>query len=125
MKFYLINFLILLLTIHFSFGQTINDQDNKSELPKLKTESLKVETDIDLYPNPAVDFLNITLKNSKLEQVQIEMYNVIGNKLDFDFDAVSSNSYKVNVKELRAGYYLIIIKDPITRYNKAYKFRKQ
>ena len=124
MKFYLINFLILFLTIQFSFGQAISDQDDKSELPKLRTESLKVETDIDLFPNPAVDFLNITLKNSKLEQVQIEMYNVIGNKLDFEFDAVSSNNYKVNVKELRAGYYLIIIKDPITRYNKAYKFRK-
>lgn len=125
MKLYLFNFLILTFVFQFSFGQDIQVQDNRSELPKLKTESLQVETDVDIYPNPASDYLNITLKNSQLKKVQIEMYNVIGNKLDFEFDKINSHSYKLNVKNLHSGYYLIIIKDPISRYNKAYKFRKQ
>lgn len=125
MKFYLINLLILTFAYQFSFGQNIPDNDNKSELPKMKTESLNIETDVDLYPNPAIEYLNITLKNSQLKKVQIEVYNVIGNKLDFEMDMVSSNSYKLNVKNFHSGYYLLIIKDPVSRFNKAYKFRKQ
>ena len=125
MKFYLINLLLLTFAFHCSFGQSLQDKENRSELPKMKTESLNIETDVDLYPNPAIDYLNITLKNSQLKKVEIEMYNVIGNKLDFEMDMVSSNSYKVNVKNLHSGYYLLIIKDPVSRYNKAYKFRKQ
>lgn len=125
MKIYLIIFFIFTFFFQFSFAQNTPIDDNRSELPKFSTESLQVETDVELYPNPAVDYINITLNNSQLKHVQIEMYNIIGNKLDFEFDVVGSNSYKLNVKELHPGYYLLIIKDPISRYNKAYKFRKQ
>jgi len=115
----------MLIFSQLIFGQNIQNNENKSELPKLNKESLQVEADVELFPNPATDFLNISLGNSRLKDVQFEMYNIIGNKLDFECDAVSSNSYKVNVKDLHQGYYLLIIKDPISRYNKAFKFRKQ
>jgi hypothetical protein len=110
--------------MQFSFCQVSSVDDNKSELPKIKKESLQMETDVELYPNPAAEFLNITLKNSQLKNVQIEMYNVIGNKIEFELDAVNSVNYKINVKELNSGYYLLIIKDQMSRYNKAFKFRK-
>lgn len=125
MKFYLITTFLILIFSQLIFGQNIQNNDNKSELPKLNKESLQVEADVELFPNPATDFLNISLGNSRLKNVQFEMYNIIGNKLDFELDAVSSNSYKVNVKDLHQGYYLLIVKDPISRYNKAFKFRKQ
>lgn len=125
MKFYLSTLLILALFVQSLFAQDITIDGSKSELPKLNKESLQVETDIELYPNPAVEFLTINLKNSKLEDVQFEVYNIIGNKLSFEMDAINSNSYKINVKEFNPGYYLLIVKDPVTRYNKAFKFRKQ
>ena len=124
MKFYLSIILLLFTLIETSYGQNTQIEDRR-ELPKLKTESLQIEMDVDLYPNPAEDYINVILKNSKLKNVQIEMYNVIGNRLDFDVDKSNSNTYKLNVKELHAGYYLLIIKDPVSRFNKAYKFRKQ
>lgn len=124
MKFY-VTTLFLFITIQLSHGQDISIDDSKSELPKLKTESLQIETEIELYPNPAIDFLTITLKNSQLKDAQFEMYNIIGNKLKLEIEMVSSDSYKINVKEFHSGYYLLIIKDPISRYNKAFKFRKQ
>ena len=124
MNFYLsITFFLFFIT-NIAFAQN-NQIEDRRELPKLKTESLKVEMDVDLFPNPAEDYLNITIKNSNLKNVQLEMYNVIGNKLDFELDRSTSNSYKVNVKEFHSGYYLLIVKDPISRFNKAYKFRKQ
>ena len=124
MKFYLIT-LFLFIIIQLSYGQDISIDGSKSEVPKLKTESLQIETEIELYPNPAIDFLTITLKNSQLKDVQFEMYNIIGNKLNLEMDLLSSDTYKINVKEFHSGYYLLIIKDPISRYNKAFKFRKQ
>ncbi|MCK5372110.1 MAG: T9SS type A sorting domain-containing protein [Cyclobacteriaceae bacterium] len=123
MKFYLATF-FLLIFIQTSYGQDNSIDGNKSELPKLKKESLQIETDVELYPNPAIDYLNIKLKNSQLKDVQFEIYNIIGNKLKFELDVVNSDTYKINVKEFHSGYYLLIIKDPISRYNKAFKFRK-
>lgn len=125
MKFYTLIFLSLFFIGHLAIAQNSALDNNKSELPILKKESLQLSMDVELYPNPTVDFLNITLKNSNLKNVEFEMYNVIGNKIDFELDAVNGVSYKINVKDFNPGYYLLIIKDPISRYNKAFKFRKQ
>ncbi len=124
MKFYSLTFLFLITVVQFSFCQGPSVDDNKSELPKIKKESLQNQTDVELYPNPATDYLNITLKDSKLKNVQIEMYNVIGNKIEFELDAVSLGNYRINVKNFNSGYYLLIVKDQVSRYNKAFKFRK-
>ena len=125
MKFYLIIVLLLSLTFNLSNGQNISADDDKSDLAKLKTESLQLEMDVDLYPNPATDYINVTLKNTKLKNVEIEIYNIIGNKLDFELDRTKLNSYKISLKDLHSGYYLLLVKDPISRYNKAFKFQKQ
>ena len=125
MKFYKLILLSLFFITHLALAQNTPSDNNKRELPILKKESLQLSTDVELYPNPSVDFLNITLKNSNLKNVEFEMYNVIGNKINFELDAISGVSYKINVKEFNPGYYLLIIKDPISRYNKAFKFRKQ
>ena len=124
MKFYF-TILLLIFLIQPSPGQDIPLDGSKSELPKLKKESLQIETEVELYPNPANDFLTITLVNSQLKDVKFEIYNIIGNKLKLELDVINSDSYKINVKEYHSGYYLLIIKDPISRYNKAFKFRKQ
>ncbi len=124
MKLYLTILTILFFT-QLSFGQERSIQNDNRDLPKLSTESLQIETGVELYPNPTSDFLNITLKNSILKDVKFEMYNIIGNKMDIDLDVVNSKNYKINVKEFHSGYYLLIITDPITRFNKAFKFRIQ
>ncbi len=125
MKFYASTILILLFFTTLSFGQNTPIDEIQSELPKLNTESLSIETHVELYPNPVVEYLNVRFKNSQLKDVRFEVYNVIGNKLNFEFDEVNATNYKINVKEFHTGYYLLIIKDPISRYNKAFKFRKQ
>ena len=125
MKFYLLSIVFLLSISNFSFSQVSPIDQDKTEYPKINKESLKIETTVELFPNPAVESINVTLKNSNLKEVEFEMYNVIGNKMDFEVGILSAQSYKVNVKDFNPGYYLLIIKDPITRFNKAYKFRKQ
>lgn len=125
MKFYLNTVFFFIFCIQLSYGQDIRIDGDKSELPKLNTESLRIETKIELYPIPTNDYLNISLKNSQLKDIQFEVYNIIGNRQKVELDAVNSNNYKINVKAFHSGYYLLIVKDPVTRYNKAFKFRKQ
>ena len=125
MKLYLLILFSLCLVFNLAVGQNIPLVDDKSELTKLNKESLQAEMDVELYPNPTEEFLNVTLNNSELENVEIEMYNIIGNKLTFELDRTRLNRYKINVKELHAGYYLLLVKDPVLRYSKAFKFRKQ
>ncbi len=125
MKYYLTTLLCVLFFIQLSHGQNTPIGEDKSELPKLKTESLHIMTEIELYPNPTVDYLNITLTNSTLKDVHFEVYNIIGNKQKFELELINADNYKIHVKEFHSGYYLLIIKDPVTRFNKAFKFRKQ
>lgn len=125
MKFYAIALSLLFATARLGFSQgVIQDSNVKSEIPKLHRGSLELQTDIELYPNPTNQFLNINLENSNLKDVQFEMYNIIGNKLDIRPEPVSKNNFKINVKNLHAGYYFLIVKDRVTRFNKAYKFQK-
>ncbi len=124
-KIYLPAFIILSIISQISYGQQNSIEDNKSELLNLKKESLQIGTIVELYPNPSIDFLNIVLENSKLKDVKFEMFNIIGNKISFSMDMKGTNKYKINVKEFNSGYYILVISDPATHFNKAYKFRKQ
>lgn len=124
MKFYHLITLFTFLMIQASFAQSKTGQD-KTEVPRLTTESLRLETTVELYPNPTEEYLNITLQNSRLKNVEFEMFNVIGNKMEFDLEQMSAVNYKANVKELKPGYYLLVVKDNATRFRKAFKFRKQ
>ncbi len=124
MKLYLLTFLFFTIQIGISSAQD-KAMDDKSELPKMKTESLQLSAEIDLYPNPATDYINVSIKDSRLKNVSFEMYNIIGNKLDVDLAQISSNNYKINIEKFNSGYYLLIVKDPVSRFNKAFKFRKQ
>jgi hypothetical protein len=125
MKFYSLIIFLSILASPVINAQNVQIDKDKSELPKIKKESLQNVIDVELYPNPASEFLNITLQNSNSKNIEFEMYNVIGNKLQHDLETVNGISYKINVKDFSPGYYLLIIKDPITRYNKAFKFRKE
>ncbi len=125
MKIYLTTLILLIFITQISLGQQNLIDDNKSELPKLKKESLQIGTLVELYPNPSIDYLNIIIKNSQLKNVRFEMFNIIGNKVSVNIDVTSSNKYKINVDEFKPGYYILVISDLTTNFNKAYKFRKQ
>jgi hypothetical protein len=95
-----------------------------TEIPDVGRKSLKQPFTIEMFPNPSVDFLNISISDPELKNPQFEMFTVIGNKLSFDVEKEGSTNYKINVQKFTPGYYLLIIRDPVTRMNRAFKFRK-
>jgi len=57
----------------------------------------------ELYPNPAVDFIKLTLKNTSVDKIVI--YNNLGQITKQV--AVTSNQMDINVKDLTRGMYFI------------------
>ncbi len=87
--------------------------------------SLEVKNRIELYPNPATEYINVEIKESDLKSTYIILHNIIGNSIVIHPEKISENKYRIDVKELPAGYYLLSVKDPATKFNRTYKFLKR
>ncbi len=87
--------------------------------------SLEVKNRIELYPNPATEYINVEIKESDLISTYIILHNIIGNSIVIHPEKISENKYRIDVKELPAGYYLLSVKDPATKFNRTYKFLKR
>ncbi len=99
-------------------GETVNPEINFSN------QSLKTENKIEVYPNPAVEYIIVELSNSTLEKVEFEMHSIIGNSVIISSETLGNGKYRIPVKDLASGYYFLVVKDEISRFKKAYKFLK-
>ncbi len=115
---------ILLSTLLMLIGVTVYGQ-NDSEYPAFSSNDLKIENKIQIYPNPSINFLKVTIVESNLVNPQIVIHSIIGNKLEVFTEKMSANEFKVDVKNLPAGYYLVAIKDASTGFSETYKFLKR
>ncbi len=120
--------LLLIITCFFITGisqaQSEYTDDKGMELPYFQNDKLIQKNKIEVYPNPAVENIYVKIENSELEKVEFELFNIIGNSLNIQPEEISKNNFKIKVDEFPAGYYLLIVKDPITRFNQAFKFHK-
>jgi len=112
----------LLLVIFIS---TVSFAQNESEYLSYSTNDLKIENQIQIYPNPSVDFLKVTIEASNLVNPKIVIHTILGNKLTVVSEKTDANEFTVDVKNLPAGYYLLAVKDESTGFSKTYKFLKR
>jgi len=89
------------------------------------TNTLDGVNQIEYYPNPTVDFLSVTIKNSELNNVQLELFSILGNKLNVTAESMGNDRYRFDVQNLDAGYYLLVVRDPASRFRETYKFLKK
>jgi len=121
----LLIFTILLLAAFSGFAQTgSGDVGYVGENNEL-TKTIDLEKAIEFYPNPAIDYLNIDIKDEGLVQIEFEVYDIIGNAIKIDPERLTRNKYRVPVGDLHAGYYMLIVKDPYSRYRQIFKFGKR
>lgn len=107
------------------FVGVVSYAQNGSEYPSYSSTDLKIENKIQIYPNPSVDFLKVTIEKSNLINPQIIIHTIIGNKLQMVSEKTASNEFKIDVKNLPAGYYLLAVKDASTGFSETYKFLKR
>lgn len=114
---------IFLTTVTLSAGFAQNNGDNQ---PTFAEKELKeVKTTVDLYPNPVTDYLHIKIESEDLEKAEFEIYNIIGNSIKIDVEQVNNYEFKIPVRTLASGYYLLTISDKKSKYNQAFKFQKK
>lgn len=87
--------------------------------------SLDLSNQIEVYPNPSVDYIIVNIKNSTLRDVSFELHSIIGNTVEVDAESVSRDKYRINIKNHNPGYYFVVVKDDFSHFKEAYKFLKK
>ncbi|MEL6562464.1 MAG: T9SS type A sorting domain-containing protein [Bacteroidota bacterium] len=117
-KLIILTFVLVLATLSYGVAQDIGLES------RLSNSSLTVKNKIEVYPNPAVEFLIVQISNSEMENVEFEMYSLIGNKIVIKPEQIGTDKYRISVKDFSSGYYFILVKDEKKRFEKALKFLK-
>ncbi len=114
--------LLVLGLLAFALGSYAQSgQDFASFGNELLVEKNKVE----IFPNPSVDYLNVHIKNSDLTKTTIIIHSIIGNKFELEVVKVSTDEYRIDVRDLPKGYYLLSVKDATTDFSKTFKFLRR
>ena len=111
--------------LFWGFISTATYAQNVTSLEPLAQATLDQENVIELFPNPAVDFLTVKILNSKLQNVELELYSILGNRVNVSSEAMAGDQYRLDVQDLDSGYYLLVILDKETRFRETYKFLKR
>jgi hypothetical protein len=80
---------------------------------------------VQMYPNPATDYLIVKLQTPHANDVKLAMHSVIGNVLNIDKEIVDEYELRIRVKDLPTGYYFLSIKEEESGLKASYKFLKR
>lgn len=119
--------IILTLAILFSLAGSAQDQEESSVNTErsIIVEPFNVKNKIEIYPNPAVDFVVVNIKQSTLKNAEFELHSIIGNEIKIYPEDMGNGRYKIPLKDYASGYYFIVVKDEVSRFKHAYKFLKR
>lgn len=80
---------------------------------------------VQIYPNPATEFLHIKLEQVPADKVVLTLHNIIGNEMEIETEVISEYELRVRVKDLASGYYLLAIRDEGSNFRGTYKILKR
>jgi len=115
---------LLTISLALVLSGAVYAQDSSMSAEKNPFAQNLQENKIDIYPNPAVEYLIIQVSNSRLEKAQFEMHTLIGNQLSIQVEDLGNGKYRIPVENFSTGYYFLIVKDEATRFKRAFKFLK-
>jgi hypothetical protein len=107
--------ILALMTGQICYGQVHDESFRTGEPVKF----------VEVYPNPAIDFLTIKFENPIAKTSKLAFHSIIGNSIELEQEVVDEFEIRVKVKELPIGYYIIMVNDPISSERGIYKFLKK
>jgi hypothetical protein len=93
----------------------------------LTTETPHEGTGVDVYPNPATDFVNIKLFGDAPRKFRIEMININGrivNSMTLDFITNYYHVQQLDVSRLTIGFYFVRVTSDDSMINRIFKIEK-
>lgn len=106
--------IIFLLFLAFGFFATAQDGRNTSdpeERDVIVQDFLDKANRIDVYPNPATEYLIVQISNSNLQDVEFEVRSLLGTEMIVVPEDLGNGKYRFQVKDFSVGYYFMIVKD--------------
>lgn len=113
--------LILAVTFTTSVGWA-QSQEFTSFTERSATDPTK---SFQIFPNPTVDFIHIRNEQADVHYLKLTLHNIIGNEMIVEVEVMDDHELKVKVKDLSPGYYLIVLKDNLSKYKGTFKFLKR
>jgi len=80
---------------------------------------------VQVYPNPAVDFLTLKFESPIAKTVKLEFHSIIGTVIELEHEATDEYEVKVKVKDMSPGYYFVGVHDPQSNSKAIHKFLKK
>jgi hypothetical protein len=78
-----------------------------------------------LYPNPAIEYINVSFEEPIAKEAKITVHNIIGNALDLEIENIDEHELRIKIKDLPTGYYIVAIRDERTNSRSTLKFLKR
>jgi hypothetical protein len=113
----LVSVVLLLSAFQLTMGQSQPEASIAQEMNLTRS--------VQLFPNPATEFIDVKLEQFPAEKVNLTVHNIIGNKLEVETEILDEHLIRVKVKDLASGYYLLAIKDEESKFRGTYKFLKR
>src|SRR5687767_4636918 len=97
-------FLVLLvaITAQVSYAQT--QPENSISHEREQSESVTI------FPNPAIDYLQVKVHSVPVSQVKLDVRNILGNEMSIETEVLDEQTVRVKVKDFATGYYLLAVK---------------
>lgn len=90
--------------------------------PPEKTDPFRL---VQLYPNPAVEYLVVHFAEPYAQTVKLTIHSIIGNTVEVEREMVDEHEIRLRVKDLPSGYYFLAIKDDGANQRGSFKFLKR
>lgn len=65
--------------------------------------------EVDVYPNPAGEYVNIDMTTGEIKRITIELYNLDGKKVMIKQDFIIENERQLHLKDIPSGTYILKI----------------
>ena len=116
--------LSLILSVSIASAQSTLGNNKEGNSYGFSSDLPEAKLKIDVYPNPAIENVFIRIESEEPQKIEFELYNIIGASLKIEPEQIEQNYFKIGIKELPAGYYLLMVMDPSQHYNQAFKIHK-
>jgi hypothetical protein len=110
---------ILLVVLVLIGAQTFAQSHEEGSRPGEGAKAVQV------YPNPAVEFLTLKFESPIAKTVKLEFHSIIGTTVEVEHEALDEYEIRVRVKDLATGYYLIGVHDTQSNTRAIHKFLKK
>jgi len=116
-------------TLFFIFALAVTglsaQAQQKDEMTMSGAPTVDLAKAVSIFPNPAVEYLNVKFENPIAKRTKLTVHNVIGNVVDVESETIDEYEIRLKVRDLPVGYYLLAVRDEDSNSRSTIKFLKR